>query len=45
MSNDRLVIAGREFKSRLWVGTGKYKNFVETKKAIDAAGADVVTVA
>ena len=43
--NDRLVIAGREFKSRLWVGTGKYKNFVETKKAIDASGADVVTVA
>ena len=43
--NDRLVIAGREFKSRLWVGTGKYKDFVETKKAIDASGADVVTVA
>ncbi len=43
--NDRLVIAGREVKSRLWVGTGKYKNFVETKKAIDASGADVVTVA
>lgn len=42
---DRLVIAGHEFKSRLWVGTGKYKDFVETKKAIDAAGADVVTVA
>lgn len=45
MQNDRLIIAGREFKSRLWVGTGKYKDFVETKKAIDAAGADVVTVA
>ena len=43
--NDRLVIAGREFKSRLWVGTGKYKDFVETKKAIDASGADVVMVA
>lgn len=43
--NDRLVIAGREFKSRLWVGTGKYKDFIETKKAIDASGADVVTVA
>lgn len=42
---DRLVIAGREFKSRLWVGTGKYKDFIETKKAIDASGADVVTVA
>ena len=45
MQDERLIIAGREFKSRLWVGTGKYKDFVETKKAIDAAGADVVTVA
>ena len=43
--NDCLVIAGREFTSRLWVGTGKYKDFVETKKAIEASGADVVTVA
>ena len=45
MTDDRLHIAGRDFSSRLWVGTGKYKDFVETKKAIDAAGADVVTVA
>lgn len=45
MTDDRLVIAGREFRSRLWVGTGKYKNFVETQKAIEASGADVVTVA
>ena len=37
--NDRLVIAGREFKSRLWVGTGKYKDFVETKKAKLGKGA------
>jgi thiazole synthase len=44
-SIDRLQIAGREFKSRLWVGTGKYKNFIETQKAIEASGADVVTVA
>ena len=42
---DKLVIAGIEFKSRLWVGTGKYKDFEETKKAIEASGADVVTVA
>src|SRR3989338_9407226 len=42
---DRLTIAGREFKSRLWVGTGKYKDFEETKKAIETSGADVVTVA
>ena len=45
MQNDSLIIAGREFKSRLWVGTGKYKDFAETKKAIEASGADVVTVA
>lgn len=45
MTDDRLIIAGREFKSRLWVGTGKYKDFVETQKAIEASGADVVTVA
>ena len=45
MTTDRLTIAGREFKSRLWVGTGKYKDFVETQKAIEVSGADVVTVA
>ena len=43
MSNDRLIIAGREFRSRLWVGTGKYKDFIETQKAIEVSGADVVT--
>jgi len=42
---DVLIIRGIEFKSRLWVGTGKYKDFEETKKAIEASGADVVTVA
>ena len=45
MADDRLIIAGHEFKSRLFVGTGKYKDFAETKKAIEASGADVVTVA
>src|SRR3989440_12006658 len=45
MQDDRLIIAGRELTSRLWVGTGKYKDFIETKKAIEASGADVVTVA
>src|ERR1044072_722085 len=45
MQTDRLIIGGYEFTSRLWVGTGKYKNFVETTKAIEASGADVVTVA
>jgi len=45
MNNDTLKIAGIEFKSRLWVGTGKYRDFAETKAAIEASGADVVTVA
>lgn len=43
--NDKLIIREIEFKSRLWVGTGKYKDFEETKKAVDASGSDVVTVA
>jgi thiazole synthase len=42
---DPLIIKGIEFKSRLWVGTGKYKNFEETARAIEASGTDVVTVA
>lgn len=45
MNDDRLMIAGIEFKSRLWVGTGKYKDFEETRRAIEASGTDVVTVA
>src|SRR6266704_4254355 len=42
---DPLVIAGREFRSRLIVSTGKYKSFQETARAIDASGAEIVTVA
>ncbi len=42
---DKLIISGIEFNSRLWVGTGKYKDFEETAKVIEASGADVVTVA
>ena len=42
---DPLLIAGREYHSRLLVGTGKYKDFDETRRAIDAAGAQIVTVA
>ncbi len=45
MSNDSLTISGQEFNSRLWVGKGKNKYYFETKKAIEASGADVVTVA
>ena len=40
-----LVIAGRAFQSRLIVGTGKYKNGAETQAAIEASGAEMVTVA
>src|SRR5437588_2597957 len=42
---DPLLIAGRSFRSRLIVGTGKYKSFQETARAIDASGAEIVTVA
>lgn len=41
---EKFVIKGIEFKSRLWIGTGKYKDFAETVKAVEASGADVVTV-
>ena len=40
-----LVIAGKSYGSRLLVGTGKYKDFAETKDAIGASGAEIVTVA
>jgi thiazole synthase len=43
--NDSLVIAGKAYQSRLLVGTGKYKDFAETRAAIDASGAQIVTVA
>jgi len=42
---DPLVIAGRAYHSRLLVGTGKYKDFVQTRAAIDASAAEIVTVA
>ena len=43
--DDKFVIKGIEFRSRLWVGTGKYKDFEETRKAVEASGTDVVTIA
>jgi thiazole synthase len=43
--DDPLVIAGRSYVSRLLIGTGKYKDFDETRRAIDASGAQIVTVA
>jgi thiazole synthase len=42
---DSLVIAGKAFQSRLIVGTGKYKSFQETARALEASGAEMVTVA
>ena len=45
MKKDDLKIAKHTLKSRLIVGTGKYKNFKETAKAVEASGADMVTVA
>jgi thiazole synthase len=45
MDNDVLKIADREFRSRLFVGTGKYKTFQEMVRAHEASGAEVVTVA
>ena len=43
--DDLLNISGKHYKSRLLVGTGKYKDFQETKSAIEASGAEIVTVA
>ena len=45
MKKDFLKVAGKLLKSRLIVGTGKYKSFSETAKAVKASGADMVTVA
>jgi thiazole synthase len=42
---DELLIEGVRFRSRLWVGTGKYRDFEEMRKAVEASGTDVVTVA
>ena len=43
--HDPLVVAGREYRSRLLVGTGKYKDHDETRRAIEASGAEIVTIA
>ncbi|WP_291992275.1 thiazole synthase [Candidatus Accumulibacter sp. ACC003] len=40
-----LTIGGRTYRSRLLVGTGKYRDFAQTRAAIDASGAEIVTVA
>ena len=45
MNNDNLIIAGKSYSSRLLVGTGKYKDFAETKAAVEASGAEIITIA
>ena len=45
MNKENLVVAKKKFKSRLIVGTGKYKNMTECAKAIKLSGANIVTVA
>src|SRR6266480_2945197 len=42
---DSLVVAGRSYSSRLLIGTGKYRDFAETRAAVEASGAEIVTVA
>ncbi len=42
---DTFTLAGREYRSRLLIGTGKYKDLNETRRAVEASGAEIVTVA
>jgi len=44
-TNDSFTIAGKTYQSRLLVGTGKYKDMDETKRAVEASGAEIITVA
>lgn len=44
-ADDYFTVAGKQFRSRLLVGTGKYKDFEQTRDAIRASGAEIVTVA
>jgi thiazole synthase len=43
--SDRLKIGAREFGSRLLIGTGKYRDFEQTRAAVEASGAEIITVA
>jgi len=43
--SERLVVAGQAYGSRLLIGTGKYRDFAQTRAAVDASGAEIVTVA
>src|SRR5438552_2141827 len=42
---DPLLIAGRAYRSRLLIGTGKYRDFDETRRVVEASGSEIVTVA
>ena len=44
-NRDSLIIAGVEYQSRLLVGTGKYQDLEETRRAVEASGAEIITVA
>ena len=43
--SDEWTVAGRTFRSRLIIGTGKYKSYEENARALEASGAEIVTVA
>ena len=45
INNDNLIIAGKTYASRLLVGTGKYRDFSETQAAVEASGAEIITIA
>ncbi|MEQ1835057.1 MAG: thiazole synthase [Candidatus Nitrotoga sp.] len=45
MNKDTLLIAGKSYNSRLLIGTGKYKDFPETQSAVEASGAEIITIA
>ena len=45
MNKDTLLIAGKNYNSRLLIGTGKYKDFAETQAAVEASGAEIITIA
>src|SRR5438309_9624176 len=45
VGGDPLIIAGKAYRSRLLVGTGKYRDFEQTRAAVDASGAEIITVA
>jgi thiazole synthase len=45
LAGDPLIIASKTYSSRLLIGTGKYKDFDETRRAVEASGAEIVTVA